>query len=105
MRELRILWEIVSNGRGSQVRVEMLVGWERTWDWAAGSQGEGKMDQKCLSAQRNSEKGNNRCGTVPHGDMINQCDQMKRMLGQSKNEGHVTGSQEELCGASENSSV
>lgn len=37
--------------------------------------------------------------------MIHQCDQMKRLLEQRKNEGHMIGSQEEICGASGNSSV
>lgn len=49
---------------------------------------------------RQSGKGNNRWGTVLHGDMIHHCDPMKRLLEQRKNEGHMTGSQEEVCGAS-----
>lgn len=63
------------------------------------------MEWKCLSAQRNSVKGNNRHGIVPDDDMIHWCDQMRRMLGQSQNEGHMTGNQEDLCGTSGNSSV
>lgn len=58
-----------------------------------------------MSAQRNSGKGNNICGTVPDGDIINQCDQIEKPLGERKNEGHMTGNQEELRRASENSSV
>lgn len=50
-------------------------------------------------------KRNKRCGTVPDGDMINQCDPTKRLLGKRKNEGQMSGNQEEQCRSSGNSST
>lgn len=32
MRELKRVWEVISNGWWSRVNLRMFVGWEKTWD-------------------------------------------------------------------------